>query len=29
MSGTDVSLFSHIIKDKEVANLEIEDLLKQ
>ena len=29
MSGTDINLFSHIIKDKEVTNLEIEDLLKQ
>ena len=29
MSGSDISLFSYIIKDKEVVNLEIEDLLKQ
>ena len=29
MSGADITLFSSIIKDKEVANLEIEDLLKQ
>ena len=29
MSGADISLFSSIIKDKEVVNLEIEDLLKQ
>ena len=29
MSGADISLFSPIIKDKEVVNLEIEDLLKQ
>ena len=29
MSGSDISLFSYIINDKEVANLEIEDLLKQ
>ena len=25
MSGSDISLFSYIIKDKEVVNLEIED----
>ena len=29
MSGTGISLFSSIIKDKKVVNLEIEDLLKQ
>ena len=29
MSGSDKSLFSDIIKEKEVVNLEIEDLLKQ
>ena len=29
MSGADITLFSSIIKDKEVVNLEIEDLLKQ
>ena len=29
MSGADINLFSSIIKDKEVVNLEIEDLLKQ
>ena len=29
MSGSDISLFSYISKDKEVVNLEIEDLLKQ
>jgi len=29
MSGADISLFSSIIKDKEVVNLEIEDLLKE
>ena len=29
MTGADISLFSSIIKDKEVVNLEIEDLLKQ
>jgi len=29
MTGADISLFSSIIKDKEVINLEIEDLLKQ
>ena len=29
MSGTGISLFSSILKDKKVVNLEIEDLLKQ
>ena len=29
MSGSDISLFSHIVNDKEVVNLEIEELLKQ
>ena len=29
MSGSDISLFSYISNDKEVVNLEIEDLLKQ
>ena len=29
MSGSDKSLLSHIIKEKELVNLEIEDLLKQ
>ena len=29
MSGADITLFSSIIKDKEVVNLEIEDLLKE
>ena len=29
MTGSDINLFSSIINDKEVINLEIEDLLKQ
>ena len=29
MSGSNKDLFSYMIKEKEVVNLEIEDLLKQ